>query len=161
MSGQVEGTVSAVRKDRKGFQIDGDIWYSSFNALPMDIGNGVKVKFGFVQKGQWNNIKGGVDVLDAGSGVGAANSESRSTNPTKSGFMPKEFPVPQLHPDRSIIRQNALAHATKVVLARGSDGMSMTIEQIIDVARMFEAYSTGDVEREEADKQMKGAGDAN
>jgi hypothetical protein len=65
----------------------------------------------------------------------------------------RPFPIPPLHGDRAIIRQNALNHATKLVvdagLAVGAGGTVQadeTADLIIHVARRFEAYACGDLD---------------
>lgn len=79
----------------------------------------------------------------------------------------RPFPIPALHGDRAIIRQNALNHATKLVVetARTAavtqaelDGFADTI---IRLARKFEAYACGDLDVERAKemaiaKELKG-----
>ena len=72
----------------------------------------------------------------------------------------KEFPVPVMHPDRSIIRQNALAHATNLVIAfrAGSEKVDLTdseswdaiTDRVTAVAYDLERYATGAIEREAA-----------
>lgn len=74
--------------------------------------------------------------------------------PYSSGYKEKAFPIPALHGDRAIVRQNGLARATELyVAARGGkpfelDKDSITI--IIQIARGFEAYSAGDLDLAEA-----------
>ena len=59
----ITGTITSVRKDRKGFAI-GDEWYSSWDAL--DVNRGDEVLFNYVQKGRYKNIKGSVKVTGGG-----------------------------------------------------------------------------------------------
>jgi hypothetical protein len=61
------------------------------------------------------------------------------------------FPVPALSPERAIIRQNALTNARELYAATHG-GKPFTFGEtaamnIIDVARIFEAYSTGDIDK--------------
>lgn len=63
----------------------------------------------------------------------------------------RPFPIPPLHGDRAIIRQNALAHAARLVasgLASGEDTITddTLAERVIHLARRFEAYSCGDLD---------------
>ena len=74
----------------------------------------------------------------------------------------KEFPVPTLHGDRSIIRQNSLKHAGDLwshlqpILSENKvptkKDMEKAAKAIIELARQFEEYSAGDVERRVAEE---------
>ena len=90
MSESFTGMITKVRKDRKGFFIDGN-WYSVFAASEMDGANkGDTVTFTFTKKGDWNNIDNGTIKVTAGaapassgsgggsSGGGSYNSQFRS-----------------------------------------------------------------------------------
>ncbi len=71
----------------------------------------------------------------------------------------KVFPIPALHGDRSIIRQNALARASDLYVA-SHGGKSFAIDLItssgfiIALARKFEAYTAGDLDMEEAEGEL-------
>lgn len=58
----------------------------------------------------------------------------------------KEFPLGLLHPDRCIVRQNMLRHATEIVL-RNMDATAISDEvvakQVIEIARILESYASG------------------
>ena len=102
-----------------------------------------------------------VNILNRGTGAGAAPSTAvpvAAPAVTKSSYTPraeKVFPIPALHGDRSIIRQNALARATELLIASSGgkafaidfDGTSSTV---IKLARKFEAYTAGDLDLAEA-----------
>lgn len=104
-----------------------------------------------------------VRMITKGAGAPAA----ASTAPTGGGSRPaygspKPFPIPALHGDRAIIRQNSITNATKLVtetLVTG-DGSELDFDGIADtiisIARKFEAYSCGDLDAEMAE-QMKEA----
>ncbi|CAB4240677.1 hypothetical protein UFOVP38_51 [uncultured Caudovirales phage] len=70
------------------------------------------------------------------------------------GFKEKVFPIPALHGDRAIVRQNALARATDLyIAARGAKTFELedsTLDVIIKFARKFEAYTAGDLDMAEA-----------
>lgn len=153
----MNGRVESVARSGKGIQVNGE-WYNSFTAsqIPTDISSGDTVSFRYTEttKGDktFRNIKG-----DVGKVAATLRGESPSITTAASsggGYGGKSFPVPPLHPDRSIIRQNSLTHATRVVI----DGCPMAAEHnpddlantIISVARIFEAYSTGEVDAEMA-----------
>jgi hypothetical protein len=67
------------------------------------------------------------------------------------------FPIPALHGDRAIVRQNSLTNAVQLLredkeLAKLTPNDRAT--SIIAIARMFEAYSCGDLDAEEAKSMM-------
>ena len=63
----VKGTIVSQRRDRKGFKLDDDEWYSSFETLSgVDLGD--VVEFEYVAKGRWKNIKGKINKVSGGSG---------------------------------------------------------------------------------------------
>lgn len=75
------------------------------------------------------------------------------------GFLVKQFPVPIDHPDRSIIRQNAMAHAVKIIELTGyagslseaslepADMNDMVLAEVRRIAMQVEDFATGDYER--------------
>lgn len=73
------------------------------------------------------------------------------------GYKEKVFPVPALHGDRAIVRQNALARATDIyIAARGGKSFELeasTLDLVIGFARKFEAYTAGDLDMAEALKE--------
>ena len=79
-----------------------------------------------------------------------------------SGYKDKVFPVPPLHGDRAIVRQNALARATDIyIAARGGkpfDLEASTLDLVIQFARKFEAYTAGDLDMAEAMKEDEDTG---
>lgn len=97
-----------------------------------------------------------VRLISKGAGVVAAPSSSAPVAPSKPfyGPSPKPFPIPPLHGDRAIVRQNSITNATKIVMdSVGSDSYELSkiefdklAQKVIDVARMFEAYSCGDLD---------------
>lgn len=84
------------------------------------------------------------------------------TSPTAGGkWNPapaKPFPIPPLHGDRAIIRQNSLTNARETVLSLSDRNVAWGDEEwatrIIAMARMFEAYSAGDLDMEQAVKEL-------
>lgn len=67
-----------------------------------------------------------------------------------SGYSNKVFPIPPLHPDRAIVRQNSLTNARELFVSQGPlrDGENLedAATTIIAIARIFESYSTGDLD---------------
>jgi len=164
MSNVSNGVVEAVRKDDKGLMIAG-AWYSSFNAFS-GITKGDVVSFSFAEKGQWKNIKGPIEKV-TGIAVGSESvSQPSTTSATQQelpphymiakGYMSKvqTFPIPVDHPDRAIVRQNSLTNAVNMLahakIFMGLDDASLMAEVTIEIATIFEKYSTGQLEMEAA-----------
>jgi hypothetical protein len=67
------------------------------------------------------------------------------------------FPIPPLHGDRAIVRQNSITNAVKAVAdLLDSDDMNIDlyVDTIITVARKFEAYSCGDLDAAQAEEMV-------
>lgn len=161
---KISGVVQSVGRDGKRVQVDGS-WYSAFasSQFPKSgVNKGDVVEFTYVQKGEYNNIKGSVEVKAAPASApvtGAAPSSGGGSFTNSRGFVEKQFPVPPLHPDRSIIRQNSLGHACEVwtILSDMDSGASPeeAAAQVIEIARYFEAYSTGDLDNGVAEEAVR------
>lgn len=161
---KTQGTVDTMGRDGKRFKLEEDgQWYSAFatSQLPRDIEVGSYVSFTYVEKGEYRNIKGNVTLATAPAstpmtGAGIVAPVATGGFVDAKGFVRKMFPVPPLHPDRSIIRQNSLTHATTVLRDRGwkADNCQEYAEAAIDVARIFEAYSTGELDNELAEAEI-------
>lgn len=122
--GSFSGVVTEV-KDNKRFKIDG-AWYSSFNAAPFPVNPGDTISFDWVQKGDYRNIKGSVSKSASGAAPVASSGGGGSATSR----------------DLTIIRQNALAHATALVVASGVKGDLYDAQDlVIDLAKKFAEYS--------------------
>ena len=83
-------------------------------------------------------------------GTGAPATASVSSAPTKTYTPPsKVFPIPPLHGDRAIVRQNSITNATKLVSdmqakSKSEIDVMVLANTIVEVAKVFEAYSCGD-----------------
>ena len=80
------------------------------------------------------------------------------------GSSSRVFPIPALHGDRSIVRQNALARATELLIA-SKGGKAFEIDDTnaavaIHLARKFEAYTAGDLDMAEAMEENAAAAKA-
>lgn len=88
----------------------------------------------------------------AGAAPSSSSSSVASVSSTPTG---KVFPIPALAPERAINRQNALTNATAVFLksfpADEHVDMSTAANEIITLASELEAYTTGDLDRMEAE----------
>jgi hypothetical protein len=144
----IEGIVSAVSvktrptpygdKQSTSFNIDG-VWYSGgFKPWEVDKGDVVQLTYETNAKG-YNDVKG-IAVMAKGDPTPPAN--------TGTPRIGRSFPVDPLATERTINRQNALTAA--VAFTKGVDTVSLTPEDVIHVARIFEAYTTGDIDKAEA-----------
>lgn len=100
-----------------------------------------------------------VVVTAKGAGVPPVVAGSVPVKASGGGYKDKVFPVPPLHGDRSIIRQNALARAVELLIATaGGKAFDLTEEKCdlaIRFARRFEAYSAGDLDLDAAKADIK------
>lgn len=145
-------------KDGKRLKMDDGNWYGAFSASQCSgIAVGDYVSFSYQTTPPkpdgrtFNNIKGNVrkDTSKAPAAPAA--------KPAAGGYGQKVFPVPALHGDRSIIRQNSLGHAVEIVIHTCPGGVSYEelAEKAIEIARMFEAYSAGDLDAAVAEEAMR------
>ena len=94
-------------------------------------------------------------ILPAGS-ASASTAAVGSSKPASGSAGGRTFPVGPLAPERTINRQNALTNAVAFFNATAeSTGSSATPDDVIAVARMFESYTTGDLDVEEAQQQAE------
>jgi hypothetical protein len=102
-----------------------------------------------------------VRVIARGAGAPPSAAVPSST-PTRSASYggSRVFPIPALHGDRSIVRQNALARATELYVgARGGKPFDLEVTEVstvvIALARKFEAYTAGDLDLAEVEAESK------
>lgn len=134
MSEVIQGTITAVSKKevntKRGpamtysFCLDGDTWCSNgFTALKVGKGDEVKVTL----KGDRYNTVVSIDPVSVGSSTGG-NTVRKPDNV-----------------QQAIIRQNALSHATAIVLAskEAKETRNDLVKEVIRLAKAFEAYADG------------------
>lgn len=100
----------------------------------------------------------GVAIISKGTGVAPSAGASVTRMPVSTGGGSyaggRVFPIPALHGDRSIIRQNALARSVELFIgAHGGKNFTVedgTISYLIKAARQFEAYTAGDLDLADA-----------
>ena len=108
-----------------------------------------------------------VNILSRDTKVMTTTVTPAASKPAYSGgySSSKVFPIPALHGDRAIVRQNALARATDLyIAARGSKPFDLDVSNldlIISFARRFEAYTAGDLDMAEALEENTTVGAAN
>ena len=101
------------------------------------------------------------DVVITAKGKGTPPAVVPSSKPSYSGgYKEKVFPIPPLHGDRSIVRQNALARAVELYIGcYGGKAFELTTDTTttvcIALARKFEAYTAGDLDLSAAKEDIK------
>jgi hypothetical protein len=141
------------------FMANGEKFNLGFNKPAFKVGDTIEFTFTEgtygkdVEKGTVRVISKGVPGLTAPSPSNDGPAPARSYGPPS-----RPFPIPLLHGDRAIIRQNSLTNAVKL-FTDSTDTESlikMTSDELVDhvlkIASRFEEYSAGDVERRAAEK---------
>lgn len=149
----------------------GGAWFKNgFKKPNVAVGDTISVQY---EAGTYGNeVKGITVVSKASSAPTIVATVPRNAAPAPSYSSKGVFPIPPLDGQRSIIRQNALTNAREMVCTvqqeYTSDKKALSdfdgrkrqhenlAEEIIRIARMFEAYSAGDLDAEEvAEEQAK------
>ena len=118
---------------------------------------GDEIDFQFTENTDGKNVDlTSVQMLKKG--TGAPTPTGAFAGPAKAAYSPpsKVFPIPLLHGDRAIVRQNSITNATKAVadyLDSNEDVATIQdyADLIIETARKFEAYSCGDLDAQAAE----------
>lgn len=121
----VSGVVQEV-KDGKRVKINGE-WYGSYNPIgDVNAGDSVTFEWQPDKTGKYKNIKGAVNVTGRGGSASANQSGGASTAGSR---------------DLIIVRQNALAHATAIVVAAGVNDAWAAQDLVLRLAVDFARYS--------------------
>ncbi|CAB4217456.1 hypothetical protein UFOVP1590_49 [uncultured Caudovirales phage] len=141
-------------KPTYSFKVNGSWVSTSFKNSGVNVGDevsfdGENTTYGLQTKSVSITAKG------AGGVPGTPTPTPAASKPTGSYGGSRVFPIPALHGDRSIVRQNALARATELYVgARGGKPFDLDVADvstvIISLARKFEAYTAGDLDMAEA-----------
>jgi hypothetical protein len=144
--GQVTGTVSATNDNygKVNIQVNGG-WYSTKKEWWKGEEPSVGDEVSFDDGGK-NYIK---YFKITGKGSGSAAPSGGASGGAKAPVGGRTFPVAPLAPERTINRQNALTNAVKYFEGR----QEASKEAVVSVARYFEAYTTGDLDAQEAEAQ--------
>lgn len=149
---QVTGVVAAMsnKYDKFSVCVD-DVWYSSKFEIPCSRGDTVTFDNG---DKKWCR---GLKVVSAGGG-GAPAPSGGTTSAAPSAAHKPAFPIGIDTKDRSIVRQNSLTHATNLYIkTMVGDGTLPTEEdaiKIVELARIFEDYSSGDGDARDAAAEL-------
>lgn len=162
----ISGVVDSKRRDGKGIKI-GDDWYSvMFASVLNEVNKGDFVEVEYTTKpsptgGDYRNIKSVKKSMAPASRPMTAGGAPAGTYSSAGSSAARTFPVGAFSPERSIIRQNSLGHAVKVLADLPIDEGDVfataaeAADAVIAVARVFEAYSAGDLDREMVEAEMK------
>ncbi len=135
-------------------------WYSCGFKKPT-ANAGDEVEFQFTSTSYGNQIDMATFVsLRGGLSSGAAPSVPAATPVARPAYGNKGvFPIPALDGQRAIVRQNALTNARELYCSGYVGGVATTADEIIDavikIARKFEAYACGDLDREAAEESLE------
>jgi hypothetical protein len=123
---------------------------------------GDTIDFQFTENTYGKNVDlTSVRLLSKGEGAPATATTAVAPSKPSYGAPAKVFPIPPLHGDRAIVRQNSITNAVKAFdnYLRGEDVVPKTIdeyaEEVIAVARKFEAYSCGDLDLAAAEQMTE------
>lgn len=106
----------------------------------------------------YKNIAGKVTKMKDGLPAAAIGDLAAAPAAPRSGggFSRGSFPVPITDGSRSIIRQNSITNAVAIVdmIPKTNDNPEDIAVQVVGVARILEAYSSGDMDAEEAEAAL-------
>jgi len=131
--------------------------YSAFAASQIKCRVGDYVDFEYIEKPGvtragtpvvYKNIKGDVVPGTGGAAIAGVGSPPRGFTPP-----PAKVGEPILAKERLILRQNAL---TAAVNFSNMLGTAFTTDQVIEVAKKFEYYTSGDMDYDAAEKALEG-----
>ena len=148
---QVTGVIEATTDKFGKFNVlmDNGKWYSTNperapNPRPV---KGQTITFDSGSTGKYlNSVR-----IEGGAPAPASKPASSSSGSYSANSSARTFPVAPLAPERTINRQNALTNA---VAFYAHFDEAVTPDNVIEVARKFEAYTTGDLDLEEAKREM-------
>jgi hypothetical protein len=142
---------------KKAYSINanGERYGYGFKKPTFSIGD--EVDFQFTENTYGKNVDlASVRLLTKGTGTPPPSTAvTGSTAPSKPSYgAPKVFPIPALHGDRAIVRQNSVTNAVKLITDSVHSTDEADWEELADtaiaIARKFEAYSCGDLDMEQA-----------
>lgn len=146
------------QKDTFSFKAQGEWFNTGFKKHPLNVGDAVSCDYVDGSYGK------DVDVSTIKKGTPSPNTVP-APGPAKAGPVNGStyggkgvFPIPPLDGQRSIVRQNCVTNARELVAAQfGGKPFTIgddTINLVIHVARQFEAYSCGDSDVEEVEREI-------
>lgn len=155
-------------KKKYSVKIDG-VWYDAGWKKPLAV-EGTAVSFEYKDGSYGKELTSGLTpaVSGLGAGTSVAAKPAAPAEKVRGKFDAAPFPVPPMDPSRSIIRQNALRHATATVNSylehnraisttglSKIDGVHNLCESVILAARLYENYISGYDDEKEAAKEIE------
>lgn len=144
-------------KDTYSFRAGGEWYNTGFKKHNLNVGNAASFEYvdgSYGKDVDVTTIKKGTPSIATPTSTGVPRSSASTSG---KGV----FPIPPLDGQRSIVRQNALTNARELICARinhtgkWSDVDNLVVANtIIDVARIFEAYTAGDIDAEEVEREI-------
>jgi len=120
---------------------------------------GDTIDFQFTENTYGKNVDlTSVRLLSKGEGAPAVTATAVAPSKPSYGAAAKVFPIPPLHGDRAIVRQNSITNAVKLVCDTPDPDLTIMEERAqkaIEIARMFEAYSCGDLDLAAAEQMTE------
>ena len=117
------------------------------------------VEFSFTEGAYGKDVD--MDSFRKIGGGGSGSAPSSGASPAASRFVgggKGVFPIPPLDGQRAIVRQNSITNAVALLREKfGKHSHEEMATQVIAVARMFEAYSCGDIDLALAKEKTKPA----
>ena len=149
LTGIVQEVINVGVGKGSGLKIDGHK-YGCFDPVKsgIDIVNvGDEVTFDWVQKNQYKNMNGSV-TKTGNTGTPAASPAPAASKPSGGGGGDFQFPIPALNYQRSVVRRDAIGAAAGMIAsllpADASNDFDQIGDVVVDLARKFEDYATGD-----------------
>jgi len=153
---RISGVIQAKNPNGRSFKLDNGEWYGCFTPAMLKAEVGDFVNFAYVDKEKdgrtYHNVSGVVTASSGGAPSTTPNNGSVSTVQGNSGYKELMLPV-LLTRERNINRQSSLATAVaycEFTMNNGSANGTYTIDEVIQIAREFEAYVSGDADIEAA-----------
>lgn len=133
---------------------DGERYNYGFKKPTFKIGD--TIDFQFTENTYGKNVDmESVRLLAKGEGAPVPTPSPTPSSGGKAPYSPptRPFPIPALHGDRAIVRQNSLTNAVNLLREDKEAVKMVAVDRanlVLDIARMFEAYSCGDLDMEHA-----------
>lgn len=156
-NGVIEQVASRDAKTKFGvkpvysFKVAGEWYKAGFKKPTFVVGDTVSFEYNVTTYGN--------EMVDNSAKVGGG--AGRAPSPPRTNAAPASskgaFPIPPLDGQRSIVRQNSVTNAREIVIDLGGAGDTIddTVQEIIRIAKILEAYSCGDNDLADAKAEVE------